>query len=45
MTAIIALALAAAPVCAVVLWRAWRLPPTPDYAVALAEQHVARLWE
>ena len=45
MTALAALVLAAAPVCAAVLWRAWRLPPTPDYALALAEQYVARLWE
>jgi hypothetical protein len=44
-TALAALALLAAPVCAVVLWRAWRLPPTPDYALALAEQYVERLWE
>jgi len=45
MTALVALVLLAAPVCAAVLWRAWHLPPSPDYAVALAEQHVARLWD
>jgi hypothetical protein len=44
MTALAALALLAAPVCAAVLWRAWRLPPKckPELDVVRATQDAAR---